>query len=149
MALNERRTDVEPDWRIVKIDETHFWDEDSKARSLGKKLVSTYAYNRNSETYCCSLTPAYWLLYLGTEAQTNEDLTDDELEMIDAELRESECDEQSAYYNCSDVDKWDSQPMTYSIDVDREDFGDDEEGDRAYDMAVEDAIRESFQANPC
>ena len=121
--LNERNSDVKPEWRYVKIDETHYWDEESNARKLGKRLIATYAYNKNSQTFCCSLTPSYWLLYLGTEAQYEADLTDEQRELIENDIQESEREEQCGYYTCSFIDNMESKPLPYNIDVDREDFG--------------------------
>jgi hypothetical protein len=147
--LNERNPDVKPDWRYVKIDETKYWGDNSPAKLLGKKLVATYAYNKNSVTYCCSLTPSYWMLYLGTEAQYDEELTEEQRELIDDNIREAESEDQCNYYDCSCVDKMESKPLPYNIDVDRTDFSDDEAGENEYNNKVEDCIRESFAANPC
>jgi hypothetical protein len=150
MALNERRPDVKPDWQYVKIDETKHWVEDCNARKFGKKLIATYAFNKNSVTYCCSLTPAYWLLYLGTEAQPDDELTEEQSEAVYNDIIESEgaSGTDGGYHACSDVDRMNFKPLTCGIDVDRADYSDDEDGDREYERAVEDDIRESFNANP-
>jgi hypothetical protein len=136
---------VPPEWRYVKMDETQFWDPDCPARLLGKRLVATYAYNKGSHTYCCSLTPAYWLVYLGTEYNSEAELSEEEKELIDSSIRESETEDQSGYWNCSDIDRLVSHPLPYPINVDREDFPQE----REYDRKVEEDIRESFYANPC
>lgn len=146
---NDTKNNIKPDWRYVKIDETKNWDETSPARMFGKKLVATYAYNKNSVTYCCSLTPAYWMLYLGTEAQCDKELTDEQWESINDNIQESEYNDQSGYYNCSCIDAMESNPLPYSIDVDRNDFSDDAAGENEYNNKVADDIRESFLANPC
>ncbi len=147
--LNERNPDIKPEWLYVKIDETKYWGDNSPAKLLGKKLVATYAYNKNSVTYCCSFMPSYWMVYLGTEAQYDEELTDEQRELIDNSIREAETEDQCSYFHCLDVDKMDSKPLPYNIDVDRKDFSDDEAGDNEYNNKVEDCIRESFAANPC
>jgi len=142
----EPETALAPEWRIVRIDETQHWNEASKARRMGGKLIASYAYNRNSHTYCCSVTPAYWLVYLGTDFDLpGESLFVEEREQIDEEIREAEIDDVSGYYACHDVDRWKSKPLPYAIDVDREDYADVD----AYDRAVEDEIREAYGANPC
>lgn len=143
--VKETKTQIKPNWRFIKRDETEFWLPSWNARKLGTKLVATYAYNANSHTYCCSLTPAYWMVYLGTEAFPEQELTD-RWQLVD--IMESESDEQSTYFNCSDVDRMKSEALPYEIDVDREDFEEGEIGDSEYDRKVEDCIRENFQANP-
>jgi hypothetical protein len=146
--VKETKTDIKPNWQIIKRDETQFWLDTCNARRLGKKLVAKYAYNKNSCTHLCSLTPDYWLLYLGTEAHPEEELTDTEWELIDTDIRESENEDQSNYFNCSYVDSMKSEALPYEIDVDRDDFEEGEDGDNEYDRAVEDCIRESYHANP-
>lgn len=147
--LNERKPNIKPDWQYVKIDETKYWDKESAARKFGKKLIATYAYDKNSVTYCCSLTPSYWMVYLGTEAQYDEELTDEQRELIYDNILEAETEDQCNYFYCFSVDRMESKPLPYNIDVDRTDFSDDEAGDNEYKNKVEAFIRESFEANPC
>lgn len=140
--LNEPRPDVKPDWQYIKRDETEHWGD--KAKALGQKFVATYAFDKNSVTYCCSLTPAYWLVYLGTDAEPNGELSEEQNEELQDMILEADSEESSGYYDCSYIDSKESHPVPCNIDVDREDFDSDE----AFTRAVEDNIRESYHANP-
>lgn len=144
--LNERRPDVKPDWQYIKRDETEYWGD--KAKKLGKKFVATYAYNKNSETHCCSLTSAYWLVYLGTDAEPNGELSEEQNEELQDMILEADTEDASGYFLCSDIDSLESKPVPCNIDVDRAEYSDDEAGDNEFTNAVEADIRESFHANP-
>jgi len=150
MALNERNPDIKPDWHYVRRDETEYWG-DCDAKRLGGKLIATYAFDKNSVTYCCSLTPAYWMVYLGTHAEPSRELTEDEWEQVHNDITESDTQECSGYFNCGDVDyHMNAQPLSFNPaeGVDRDYYSDDEQGDADYTRACEEYIREAWGANP-
>jgi len=145
----ERNPDIKPDWHYVRIDETAYWGN-CDAKNLGEKLVATYAFDKNTHHYCCCVTPAYWLVYLGTHAEPEQELTDEQWEKVHTDIIEADTEECSGYFDVSDVDRMNAQSLPFdpSDGVDRDEFSDDEQGDQDYAHACEDYIREAWGANP-
>jgi hypothetical protein len=96
---------IKPDYRYVRIDETRYWNEEFLA-DIGPdaKIVATYIFNANEVTYCCEITPSYWLEYVGTEFSADRDITDEEYEKFDDIIRENEMETDGHYRHCSGVD---------------------------------------------
>lgn len=61
---------VEPDFKLVELDETHHWSDDFKARG---KIMGVYLVNMNRHTYLCEMTPSLELTYLYTNTVANDE----------------------------------------------------------------------------
>lgn len=49
---------------LEPTDDYHFTEEE---RRHVKAVYDIFLYNRNEHTYCCELTPSYWLYYVDTQ----------------------------------------------------------------------------------
>lgn len=85
------------DFHVIKIDETRFFNDEKLVKAAGKIFV-IYMYDKNERTYCCELTPSYYLipLYNYSENWLEDDLND--------ELMNLEHLNDVMYVHCSDID---------------------------------------------
>lgn len=89
-------------FKYVKINETQYWNKDLLAKfGEGTKVVSTYAYDDNERTFCCELTPSFWLEYLGNDIVPGRDLSEEEYEEVHTLMLENHDD--GHYRHCSAV----------------------------------------------
>lgn len=51
-------------WKIVAIEETHYWCEDIVARA--GRLFGIYMFDANRYVYCCEITPSYEMYFIET-----------------------------------------------------------------------------------
>lgn len=63
--------------KLVKIKETH--DLSDEAKEACGEFQTIYLYDADAETYCCELTPSYWLeaVYFETENRIDDELYGD------------------------------------------------------------------------
>jgi hypothetical protein len=75
---------------LVRYDETKAYNLDRfPAETAPKKVKSiheVYLFDRNSQTYCCEITPSYWLEYLRSDVEWNEEPTEEERNAMEEEL---------------------------------------------------------------
>lgn len=95
------RVELLPDVWVVKIDERQYWVDEMVLRCT--KIVGVYVVDRRQLTYCCSMTPSYWLHFLGT--QWEGDFTDAEREEIDERVRAGDSESESNYYDVANIDR--------------------------------------------
>ena len=50
-------------FKVVVIDESQSWNQDT-LKVCGGKIQTVYLYDANMVTYCCEITPSYYLLPL-------------------------------------------------------------------------------------
>jgi len=72
--MNDTQTELEPDIRIVKIDESGFWS-DPELIEEAEKIFGVYLYDANRHVNCCELTPSYELHFI--ESQPLQTVLDD------------------------------------------------------------------------
>lgn len=126
-------------YKVVVFDETEYWSPDMVEKA-GGKIYATYLFDSASATYCCELTPSYYLIHLfSTPLQDTEDGT------VEQEIREAEsgCDN-DAYYHCHSIDSQLAQCLVH-------DFGlvlADETSDIGVSLSdIEEGYREWCQGN--
>lgn len=103
------------EFRYIKVDETKYWDNDFvKQLGPGAKLIATYVYDATERTFCCELTPSYFLKYVGTDIEPGRELTDQELEHFQTIILENEVDGDH-YRHCNSIK--DSQLVRFFADT--------------------------------
>lgn len=85
-----RNDNVKPDWWCIALDETGYWSIDEADRPYIEKIVGVYFYDANEYTYCCEITPSYFLRSLGSSIWFTSDTPDDKREELDVKYREHE-----------------------------------------------------------
>jgi len=85
---------VQPDFKIVYLDQTSNWLESIRDQLKGGRIWAVYLFDKNQITHCCELTPSYALHFIRDEGEMG-DGTD-----IDEKLQ----DEIQGADNCTDVD---------------------------------------------
>lgn len=92
---------MKPQWAIIRIDETEFWNKDF-LKKLGENIVmkGVYIYDKTERTYCCEITPSYFLTFIGTEisGSINYNNEEDFYERMDEEIRDAERQNDSSHY---------------------------------------------------
>lgn len=95
---------VKPDWWLIKLDTRRHWREDIQA--LTTHIYAVYAFDRNSYTYCCSLTPAYDFNFIDHDHVEIEGLTEEQREQLFNLIQEAgDVSENSGYYNVGPIEQ--------------------------------------------
>lgn len=94
---------MSPDYYIIKIPDRYAWSKELQDRT--KNIWSVYAFDRNSETNLCEITPSYCLMYLSVDYEPVDDLTEDQLEALHCNMNEgSATSEPVTYMHVRDVE---------------------------------------------
>lgn len=88
-------------FKVVRIDETDMWSEEIQKRA--SKLTGVYIYNNDEQTYCCELTPSFWLEFIHTEPKNYPEDEQDREQLLD-ELETTDSDI-SHYRHVRDVER--------------------------------------------
>ena len=64
--MNNTNTEIKPDIRIVKLDETGFWMDEWLVSHAGK-IFGVYMYDASKQTHCCEVTPSYELHFIESQ----------------------------------------------------------------------------------
>jgi hypothetical protein len=59
--LNDNRPEIIPDFRIVRFDETEYWNGAGFIHRAGGKIWGIYYFDANRRVFCCEMTPSYEL----------------------------------------------------------------------------------------
>lgn len=128
-----RNDNVKPNWYCVAIDETKFWNLDPEDVPFIKQIYGVYTYDASTYTYCCELTPSYWLNFIENSFVFNPDTPE---EIRDCILEKYACAGGEGFYqHVSDV-------KAISL---RHHYGESE--DEGEDRG-EAEVREYYQSNP-
>lgn len=114
-------TNETPVFKYVRIDETRYWNEAFVAGlGPGAKLIATYVYDETERTYCCEMTPSYWLEYLGTHVESGRELTEEEWEKVHEFIMQGDAENGEAghYRHCSDVRRLKPQDLPGKVSCD-------------------------------
>ena len=101
-----------PDWYVIAIDETEYWNIDEEHRALIDRMLGVYMFNWRKHTYLCEVTPSYKLVFHSNVMWLKQELhSRDDFD----ELRD-DLEHQYIYGGGTD-----NEPVTYmhSRDVDR------------------------------
>ncbi len=102
--FNDPNSKVKPDWYCVALDETRHWNLAEEDRPFVKKMLGIYIFDRSTYTYCCEITPSYFLCYLGDVAVLKTDAPDDVRERIN-ERYECLYQGEDCYMHVRDVER--------------------------------------------
>lgn len=110
---------IRPNWCFIRLKETSYWNLPEHLRPFVADIYGIYAFDRNSHTYCCEITPSYWLWHIANDwrhTQAWSDLSDrkrDEVsEEIESVIRHAEADDSSHYQHAANVDRLIEQGVT-------------------------------------
>lgn len=87
---------IRPYWIVRRVDETQYWTIDKKDKQYVDKIIGVYYFNRNSHTYCCELTPSYWMIW-HSDVIYFKDLPEDDRQADEIRCRLAETYEQSSH----------------------------------------------------
>lgn len=134
-------------WEVVKLNEHRFWNEHNEEGKFFLANTETYfglyAFNSNSHSFLCEVTPSYELHRVGSDYGFNEagnELSDDERERLHTIVDESERDEEPVtYMHVSSIENMRaSNPAGFkTVEVDPDTLEADDP-----DLAAVDEIRE-------
>lgn len=133
---------VQPDWRIIKCDQTKMcgkeWIEKKQITACGVY----YLVDVNLHVYICSLTPALEAWPMGAYAEFATE------EARDADDGEAEVDllsaEEATTYFGTEMAQRPSEPASKYIDIPPQ-----KDSETDYGFRVAEAVREYLAANPC
>ena len=127
---------------VIALDETRYVDECD--RPFIRQARGVYLFDRNQHTYCCEMTPSYYLIHLYDEI-----LLTEEGEALDDPDRLYEtyecCNGDDRYAHCRDIDAIIERDEPFTVYH----YGDtdaDADADAEYDEQL-DALRENFCCN--
>ena len=141
--LNQPRPDnLPPDWRAVRFDETIYWNSTFLDEHRISKMHGVYLVDLSSVTYCCSLTPAYAMHFMGSVYEDAGHLSDSERETLFEEIMLADSGTDSVcYMDCKNVDRHIGNDNQTKIELDEDDWkGDPNDG--------LDYAHEFYQGNP-
>lgn len=95
--VKEKNKAKRTNFHLVAIDNTKYWRDDIQ-KACGK-ITTVYYYDKGQHTYCCELTPSYYLipLYAFAENEISDEVYDDLMLGI--------ASEDPGYEHVSSVDK--------------------------------------------
>jgi hypothetical protein len=94
---------IKPNFYVVRIDETGYWD---MSRLPGvKKVWGCYLVDKSRLTYCCCITPSYWLQWIAYDEEFEDYVEPDSKEWNEADWEVSQVVGEDGYYDCKYIDK--------------------------------------------
>lgn len=92
----------------IELDQTQYWTEE--ATQYCDKIMTVYYYNASQHTYCCEITPSYWLTPVYSYPIFKKeiyDLPDKEFEKIEDKVKsilmQGDADNEGGYYHVHDI----------------------------------------------
>lgn len=90
---------IAPSFQYVNIDETRFYKKAFLVRiGEGAKIYGSYIFDLNERTFCCEITPSYYLEYAGSFIVGGE-----YSEAIDEEVMQANVHSEGHYRHCRSV----------------------------------------------
>ena len=97
-------TEIKPDIRILKLDESHNWDPEIVSRA-GGKIFGVYLYDATVAVHCCEITPSYELNFIESQPHQLPD-DEDEREKLYDDIQEGDLHtEPVLYYHKPAIDR--------------------------------------------
>lgn len=157
-----RPREYPPEIHAIVFDTTRYWDKGFLEEHGITKIEEVYLYDKNEVTYCCEVTPSYWLRWVDANATTIHD--DDAYDRDwDAERKRDRANELvregamlsahdegwGIYVHCHEIDRVKRQEKWLDIEECKDDWsvkeylGGEIDYDRLFDHAIE-----QYNANP-
>jgi len=138
----ETKPEVKPNYCLIKIDERDMWNPEIAEQT--KAMYGVYAFDRNSHTHCCELTPSYCLVFISNDYEEIDGLSEDQREALNEKILGSMYDcEQVTYMHVSSVERMiEKHPellreVTNLLDLDEDDEDEDRTWNAVYDHIAE------------
>jgi hypothetical protein len=96
---------VLPEYWLVLLDETEFYDADFLKRNKIKRIGNVYLFDKNLVTHICSFSGSYYLEYVEFSVEYEDGVTDEEAEEADSELYGIVVDPVAGYWSERDIDR--------------------------------------------
>ena len=131
-----------PDVYVIVMNETCYWNLPEALMQHVERIEGVYVFNRNEHTYCCEMTPSYWLEFVENRAIYKEGTPSRLIDEIDNQVL-SASDEHGHYYHVYEIDT--------AIDSGRLPafrYGNPFPGKRFPGAEVLSAVAEGHRANP-
>ncbi|MCI0421489.1 MAG: hypothetical protein L0312_20070 [Acidobacteria bacterium] len=77
----QRRSPI--DACLIALNRTQDYAIEDEDKPFVHAIREVYLYDRNEHTYCCELTPSYWLLYVSTMVLFPEGTTEEVIERVE------------------------------------------------------------------
>lgn len=102
--LPSGKIDYHPEICVVKYDEREYYCPEIQEKT--KAIWGVYIFDRRVHVHICSFEPNYECLFIGSQVDPVDGLTDEELEKLDDDVREGDrqC-ERYSYLSAHDVDR--------------------------------------------
>lgn len=85
-------------YQLIGIEETRFWSEEIQTKA--KKVFGIFAFDPESTTNCCELTPSYCMMRLGVHTLADfQDFSDEELDSFLRNLDEGNAEANEIEYH--------------------------------------------------
>jgi hypothetical protein len=111
--------DIPMDWRIVRFDETAYYNEAWLKEHKVVKCWSFYVYDKNRHVHLCEITPSYELWTVAFDFQCADDASDEDNESAWEAMLEAESgDEDVTYMHVSTIDRFEEQGNTRECKLD-------------------------------
>lgn len=124
----QKNSTIPTAWVAVIMDETSLYGIDEADRPFIKRILGVKMYDENTLTYCCSATPAYYVIPLYDTVEVVGGCPDDKREELQEKYEHHPSNPK--YFECRDID---------SIS---------EEGKKRAPLGEEeDDVRENWQSN--
>lgn len=127
----KNKENTPPDWKVVIIDETSYWNG-TKVQERGGSIFMKYFFDASTYTYLCSSTPNYYLIVWCIDFFVEEGITEEERDEMEEELMGA-VDYRNDYMTVSSIKKFGKlDPTTLregvlDLDLDPIDFEDEQD----------------------
>lgn len=98
------KRELAPDIWIITLDETRNWHLTENLMQYIERIEGVYVFNRREHTYCCEMTPSYWLEFVENRAVFKPDTPDAVQDEIDSEILSAQ-NESGIYVHIYQVDE--------------------------------------------
>ena len=141
--LNQARSEnLPPDWRAVRFDETKYWDRKFLDEYGVDKMFGVYLVDLSSVTYCCSLTPAYEMNFVGSAVDGGPDDEEQRETFHEEVMTADNGSDLVSYMTCRNIQNHlKDEKNQDKIEVDEDDWKEDP--DSGFEVA-----REYYAGNP-
>jgi len=137
------------DARVIALNETEFYALPDEHKPYIRAIRGVYLYDANQRTYCCELTPSYFLIFLYNSVLLTEEgqaLNDEAKEAL-YDVYETENSGEDCYMHVADVDRLEKAASAGLGDYYAYGATEVSYEDSDYDDQIE-GLREHFCGNP-
>ena len=97
---------------LVSFSEIDHYAIKEEDRPYIQDIRGVYLFDHNQRTFCCEMTPSYWLIHLYDEVVFALNVSDEDQERLDEEY--GHCGGDDIYVHCHEVDALIAAPRPYT-----------------------------------